>query len=324
MSDSSLDWDFFIAHAGRDTETAERLYDYLVSRCRVFLDSRCLRLGDNWDAALADAQRRSLVTVVLVSRNTGAAYYQREEVAAAIAFARKDGDSHRVVPIYIDTQSDDATTPYGLRLKHGIAIDDDCTLADAASKLIELQRSLPRSGGSRSTAPSGQDVRKRPTRVRERIALLRWLNRTPGDFETYFKDLWRAGYGKDKISPAEVDSLETRVRVLIRDYTRIVEKLPGAFEQTDPSEQEKACFAEVLPALQRECDACFMASRQLIGGLSAPTSGDQSVPVPFSILYSALEVSEHLRILRMAAEELVILFPIDDVDEARREPSKPL
>jgi TIR domain len=69
-----------MAHARPDKETADALYDYLVDNCRVFLDSRCLHLGDDWDAELAAAQRRSLVTVVLVSGHTGAAYYEREEV----------------------------------------------------------------------------------------------------------------------------------------------------------------------------------------------------------------------------------------------------
>jgi hypothetical protein len=73
MADNSAEWDFFLAHAGADKETAESLYEYLVDKCRVFLDSRCLRLGDDWDTELATAQRRSLVTVVLVSINTAAA-----------------------------------------------------------------------------------------------------------------------------------------------------------------------------------------------------------------------------------------------------------
>jgi hypothetical protein len=148
MANNSADWDFFLAHAGADQEKAESLYEYLADKSRVFLDSRCLRLGDDWDAELAAAQRHSLVTVVLVSINTEAAYYEREEVAAAIALARKDRDSHRVVPLYTDvTGSDDARIPYGLRLKHGISLGDDCTLADAAARLLDLR-----------VSPSGRSV----------------------------------------------------------------------------------------------------------------------------------------------------------------------
>jgi|WetSurMetagenome_2_1015567.scaffolds.fasta_scaffold02903_14 hypothetical protein len=39
-------WDFFIAHAGTEKATAERLYDLMTGDPRVFLDSRCLEYGD--------------------------------------------------------------------------------------------------------------------------------------------------------------------------------------------------------------------------------------------------------------------------------------
>jgi maltooligosyltrehalose trehalohydrolase len=149
------DWDFFLAHAGADKGIAESLYDHLTGGCRVFLDSRCLRLGDDWDTELAAAQQRSLVTVVLVSSKTDTAYYQREEVAAAIALARENPESHRVVPIYTDTGCDNASIPYGLRLKHGITLGADCRLADAAARLLELRHSLsqaPTSAGPGSEA----------------------------------------------------------------------------------------------------------------------------------------------------------------------------
>ena len=55
MSDAGIEWDVFIAHAGGDTATAERLYDLLVAGCRPFLDTRCLLLGDDWDTQLAEA-----------------------------------------------------------------------------------------------------------------------------------------------------------------------------------------------------------------------------------------------------------------------------
>ncbi len=142
MQNDQWKWDFFLAHAGVDVELAESLYDQLAGKSRVFLDSRCLSLGDNWDIELASAQRQSLITVVLVSGNTTRSYYQREEVAAAIALAREASDRHRVVPIYVDTSPKDADIPYGLRLKHGISLGDKCTLAEAAIQLIKLLRSL--------------------------------------------------------------------------------------------------------------------------------------------------------------------------------------
>ena len=51
---------------------------------RVFLDSRSLVPGDDWDQAIAQAQTESAISLILVSSNTENAYYQREEVASAI------------------------------------------------------------------------------------------------------------------------------------------------------------------------------------------------------------------------------------------------
>ena len=130
-------WDLFIAYASADRIHANQLYAALSTRYRVFLDHRCLLHGDDWDSALAAAQRDALITVVLVSTNTGGAYYQREEVAAAIDLARKDPDSHRVVPVYLDAAAADAAT-YGLRIKHGILCDETTNLDVVAEKLSTL------------------------------------------------------------------------------------------------------------------------------------------------------------------------------------------
>jgi hypothetical protein len=192
-------------------------------------------------------------------------------------------------------------------------------LADAAGRLLDLRRSLSGSVAIRQVDPSARDVAKKPSRRRERIVLLRWLGRIPDEFDAYFRSLWQVGFGKNRVPPGETEKLETKVRLLLRDYTRIIEKLPEMFAQGGPSEREKGCFAEVFPAFQRECTECFAASRVLLGGLSVPTADGKQSPVPFSMAYSALEVQEHLRILRMAAEELIIQFPVDEVEEARRE-----
>jgi HAD superfamily phosphoserine phosphatase-like hydrolase len=145
-------WDFFIAHAGADKPIAEQLYDLLADGARVFLDSRCLELSDDWDTQIAAAQRTSLVTVVLVSPKTLQAYYEREEVAAAIALARNARERHRVVPLYLepdDSISD--TAPYGLTLKHGLRLSDRLSLSDAARELLALLERLR----AATNAPAG-------------------------------------------------------------------------------------------------------------------------------------------------------------------------
>lgn len=135
-------YDIFIAHAGRDIATADTLYALLESPKRVFLDKRNLRLGDDWDTMLAAAQRDALITVVLCSENVDSAYYAREEIAAAIAMARKDQNSHRVVPLYVSAAAADEMVPYGLRLKHGIIISGETTLSHAAQMLRDLVADL--------------------------------------------------------------------------------------------------------------------------------------------------------------------------------------
>lgn len=139
-------WAFFIAHAGGDLDTAEALYDKLAPVAPTFLDSRCIEYGDNWDLELARAQRESLVSVVLVSPRTEAAYYQREEIAAAIALARAaqgTEGAHRVVPLFLPgEQGQPVPAPYGLSLKHGLRLDDEFDLDDAAEALLGMRERL--------------------------------------------------------------------------------------------------------------------------------------------------------------------------------------
>jgi len=148
MLAEQYDWDFFIAHAGPDTRTAERLYGHLDPNSRVFLDSRNLVLGDDWDRVLSQAQQKSLVTVVLISSKTEAAYYQREEIAAAIALARENAENHRVVPVFLNEEAKgNKSVPYGLRLKHGLTVSDKLSLKAVAEKLLGLLSQLAKRNG---------------------------------------------------------------------------------------------------------------------------------------------------------------------------------
>lgn len=133
-------WDIFLAHAGPDKEAAEILFSQLTPHCRVFLDSQCLNLGDDFDFELSKAQRTSRITVVLVSNSTEQAYYQREEIAAAINMARIDGSRHRVVPIYLHGfPPKGGGIHYGLQLKHGLSVPDiSGGLTEVAQRLVEL------------------------------------------------------------------------------------------------------------------------------------------------------------------------------------------
>ena len=130
-------WDIFIAHAGSDQEIAEQLYGAIGTRTSVFLDTKCLSIGDSWDLELSNAQKDSLVTVVLVSQKVEDAFYQREEIARAIREERENPEIHRVVPIFTDAESV-KNPPYGLTLKHGIKIESANDIHTAADSLVQL------------------------------------------------------------------------------------------------------------------------------------------------------------------------------------------
>lgn len=142
MATLKTKWHFFIVYAKQDHEAALRLYEQLTKSSDVFLDIKSLQLGDDWDMVLPTEQRASLITVVLISSKTSKAYYQREEIAAAIELARK-GEGHRVVPVYLDADAINlATVPYGLKLKHGITLANDITADHVAQALYELRIKL--------------------------------------------------------------------------------------------------------------------------------------------------------------------------------------
>jgi hypothetical protein len=145
----SRQWDFFLAHAGEDSGPATELYEYLSHDARVFLDSHCLLLGDDWDRELPRAQKMSLITVVLISSRSGHAYYQRDEIAFAIDMARQDPTKHRVVPVFLDRASARRDEiPYGMRLKHGLFVEDVAGLEEVAKRLLALLKTVRESSSS--------------------------------------------------------------------------------------------------------------------------------------------------------------------------------
>jgi TIR domain/CHAT domain len=166
MPQEPCNWDFFIAHAGADKSAAEKLYDLLVPTTKVFLDSRSLMLGDNWDQKLASAQHTSLVTIVLISAKTEQAYYQKEEIATAIDMVRQAEDQHRVVPVYLDAGARNNTEiPYGLRRTHGLLLAGAEDLQTAANRLLELLAKIKQ----KETAASSKASREKLS-IQERFS----------------------------------------------------------------------------------------------------------------------------------------------------------
>jgi len=135
-------WDFFIAHSGGDKQSAEELHQLITPRRRVFLDSKCLLPGDDWDLVLPKAQSESRITVALLSEHADQTHYLREEIATALALARNNANLHRVVPVFLTgTVPDPDDLPYGLRTKHAIALGTG-GLPGVARQLLNLADSL--------------------------------------------------------------------------------------------------------------------------------------------------------------------------------------
>lgn len=167
-----VSYDFFLAHAGPDAAQAERLYDLLSAEGTVFVDTKSVRLGDVWDHTIAEAQRSSRVTVVLVSANTDAAFYEQEEIATAIDMARKDSTKHRVVPVYLDTAPSDRM-PYGLRRLQGLKVSGVTTLQQAAERLLALLREA----GGRTPESAGGPIHPSPARGKRPAAVSSMLDK---------------------------------------------------------------------------------------------------------------------------------------------------
>lgn len=135
MPEPTYNWDFFLSHAGADTDSADQLYVLLAGQSAVFLDARCLELGDDWDTRLATALSKARVIVVLVSARTDQAYYEGEEIATAIQLVRQNSGQQRVVPLYLDDQ---CPTPFGLHRKHSLYLTKAGSLRAVADRLLGL------------------------------------------------------------------------------------------------------------------------------------------------------------------------------------------
>lgn len=120
MSKQSLEHDIFIAYAAVDRDFALSLYEALRQSCRVFIDTQSMSPGDLWPKELKNAQQRSLITVVILSKNSVSSPYVEAEIASGIDLYRRRWPSHRVVPVYLDESARPVAPPYGLEPIVGI------------------------------------------------------------------------------------------------------------------------------------------------------------------------------------------------------------
>jgi len=212
-ADMRRKWDFFIAHAGGDTRVAEILYEFLLPHSRVFLDSKSLILGDNWNQELPNAQKLSLITVVIISQRTENAYYEKEEIAAAIQMARNNKLKHRIIPVFLSGYNE-IDVPYGLISKHSLVLSSDAELQSAAEKLLEaltktlkLRRSETRINHNKSGNSSA-----------EALQIL-------SDFKE-FLNAQQIIFDQARITPKECDKIVEKLSLIRVDLRRLLGSNP--------------------------------------------------------------------------------------------------
>ncbi|MFH1466055.1 MAG: toll/interleukin-1 receptor domain-containing protein, partial [Pseudomonadota bacterium] len=157
MEEATARYDFFIAHAGVDSEAAAALYDQLQARgFAVFLDRECVLPGDRWDVVIPAALESSRVCVALSSAaGKESGYYQHEEGAHAIDLQREG--RLRLVPVFLD----DSEPWYGARRLNPLRFTGDWV------PLVGCLAKLPEVAG-RAAAPA-------PTHVRVSTRRLPWV-----------------------------------------------------------------------------------------------------------------------------------------------------
>jgi hypothetical protein len=132
-----MQYDVFIVHSGADREIAEDLHQLLSRRCKVYLDSKNLQVGDVWHKELPKALENSEMLVVLVSRNAENAYYVGEEIVQGISSFRAKG--RRVAPIFVGGEpGKDIEIPYGLRSLHYLVSRNETDLPDIAKEILKI------------------------------------------------------------------------------------------------------------------------------------------------------------------------------------------
>ena len=155
-------WDIIIHHAGVDTPDAERLYDVLSRRCRVFLDSRSIKVGEAWDFESSRALGAARMSVIVLSRRTQSpdAPAHRSDrhftdlVGEAIRWNRRQPRAHRVIPVAMDFRASDVERmPFGLNVRHLIQVTDLPDLEAVADRILAPPGAA--SGGAPPAVPKG-------------------------------------------------------------------------------------------------------------------------------------------------------------------------
>lgn len=158
---------------------------------------------------------------------------------------------------------------------------------------------------------------------RRRIAMITHVLAFPDLVDAEYDAVRAAAYASDEGRVALLAKLEQMGRQAADAGARIRSDLPDLFGATSPSEARRAQFDEVYKALLREAEACGLGlwrmRHHLETGLRVPGPEGEPVQVPASMIPQVVDIEQPRRILRMAAEQIVECFPIDEVTDAKSE-----
>ena len=123
-SKAIYDWDFFLSHAGADTEIATKLKQALEPPNEVFLDKEDISYGADWSRELSKALKSSFVYVFLISRDAQGSFYVGEEINVAVSLMKANQQTRRVVPVYLNEEKvpNPEDVPFGLGSIQGFAL----------------------------------------------------------------------------------------------------------------------------------------------------------------------------------------------------------
>ena len=155
---------------------------------------------------------------------------------------------------------------------------------------------------------------------RRRVAMIRLTRQLPEMLATIHTEVWKVGFASTSVSEAELRPLDDKMREAADIHARIKAELPSLFRSTVPDNLTVGRFDEVYTAFEREATTCFAGLQELMGylerGFRLPLKDGGTSSVPFSMLYSTVDLDQPKHILQMAGEEIAQCFPVDEAVEA--------
>jgi hypothetical protein len=155
----------------------------------------------------------------------------------------------------------------------------------------------------------------------QRVAMLAEVIGLPDLADQAHNGALRASLARPGEERALIEDFRRLSREFLNVATRVGDELRDLYNSAEPKEQDRPFFDEVFPALNREANKCsrgfIKMLRFLEVGLEVPIEGGETMTIRGWEAVKAVDIYEAKHILRMASEELLNRFPIDETAAAR-------